>query len=265
MRPFVKWPGGKRQLLHHLKSKLPSFNHYYEPFIGGGAFFWELAPVKATIGDINSELVNCYNVIKEQIDPLLDILRQFKNEETFYYKIRSLDIKELSPLARAARFIYLNKTCFNGLYRENKKGKFNAAFGKIDKPLIADEPNLRAISSYLQGDIKVVCGEYFETIKEVLPGDFVYFDPPYYPLNKTANFTRYNRKGFTEEDQIALFKLYNTLAIQGIFVMLSNSNTDFIKGLYKEFEIQELEAIRRINTDGDGRKKQKIEVLIRNF
>ncbi|NPA53163.1 MAG: DNA adenine methylase [Aquificae bacterium] len=266
-KPFVKWAGGKRQLIKILKFYLPiEYKTYIEPFVGGGALLFETLPKKAIINDINAELINAYNVIKNNVDELIESLKYHKNEKNYYYYIRSLDPDKLTPIERASRFIYLNKTCFNGLYRENSKGKFNVPFGNYKNPKIVDEENLKAISEYLNTyDIKIFNGDYKEVCELAEKGDFIYFDPPYYPLNKTASFTKYNKYDFTEKDQIELANLFKELDRKGCYILLSNSNTNFIRKLYKDYEIIELEANRFINSKGDRRGKSKIEVLIKNF
>ena len=266
-KPFVKWAGGKRQIIKVLKENIPeTFNRYIEPFVGGGALLFELLPSNAIINDINSELINTYLVIKDNVERLIESLKEHKNNENYYYKIRDLNPSELSKIERASRFIYLNKTCFNGLYRENSKGKFNVPFGKYKNPKILDEENLRAVSFYLcNNNIKIYNKDYKEICELAKKGDFVYLDPPYYPINKTSSFTKYTKYDFTEKDQIELSEVFKSLDKKGCFVMLSNSNTDFIKELYKDFYILEVEAGRYINCKGNLRKKRKLEVLIKNY
>ncbi len=266
-KPFVKWAGGKRQLIKILKKYVPSdFNVYFEPFVGGGALLFEIMPEKAVIIDINEELINSYNVIKNNVEKLIEDLSKHKNEKDYYYKIRALNPEELDPVKRASRFIFLNKTCFNGLYRENSQGKFNVPFGKYKNPKILDEENLLAVSKYLnENDIKIIQGDYKEVLKFAQKEDFIYFDPPYYPLNKTSSFTKYNKYDFTEKDQIELAKVFKELNKRGCYLLLSNSNTDFIKKLYKEFDIIPVNANRFINCKGNLRKKQNIEIIIKNF
>jgi DNA adenine methylase len=266
-KPFVKWAGGKRQLIKILTNNLPpSYNRYIEPFVGGGALLFEVLPYKAIINDINTELINAYTVIKDDIDALIEDLKKHKNEEEYYYKIRSLDTEKLSAVERASRFIYLNKTCFNGLYRENSKGKFNVPFGKYKNPKILDEENLRAVSEYLNtAEISILNLDYKEVCKLAKKGDFVYLDPPYYPISKSSSFTKYHKLDFTERDQMELTEVFRELDRKGCYVMLSNSNTKFIKELYKEYEIWEVSANRFINCKGDKREKVNVEVLIKNY
>ncbi len=266
-KPFVKWAGGKRQLTAFLLNEIPTeFNTYIEPFVGGGALLFEILPKKAIINDLNEELINTYLVIKNNVDDLIESLKKHKNEKAYFYEIRALNPEKLSPVERASRFIYLNKTCFNGLYRENSKGQFNVPFGKYKNPKILDEENLRAVSDYLNSiDVKIYNRDYKDICNLAKKGDFIYLDPPYYPISKTSSFTKYNKYDFTEKDQIQLSKVFKELDKKGCYVMLSNSNTDFIKNLYKNFNIKEIEASRAINCKGDRRKKAKVEVLIKNY
>ncbi len=266
-KPFVKWAGGKRQLLDVLLKNIPKkFNTYIEPFVGGGALLFELQPSRAIISDINEELINAYKVIKENVEALIESLKKHRNTKEYYYAIRAVDPKSLTPVERASRFIYLNKTCFNGLYRENSKGQFNVPFGRYKNPKICDEENLRAVSEFLNNsDITILHCDYRKTCELAHRGDFVYLDPPYHPLSKTASFTKYNKYDFTEKDQIELAEVFKELDRKGCYVMLSNSNTAFIKNLYEGYEIKEISANRFINSNANGRKKRKIELLIKNF
>ncbi|MCS6942448.1 MAG: DNA adenine methylase [Geminocystis sp.] len=266
-KPFVKWAGGKRQLVNALKKEIPKhFNRYIEPFVGGGALLFELMPQKAIINDINKELINAYLVIKENLGELLIELRNHKNEHIYYYKIRALKPEFLSEVKRASRFIYLNKTCFNGLYRENSKGEFNVPFGNYKNPKIVDKENLESISEYLNSaDIEIYNTDYKEVCYRAGRGDFIYFDPPYHPISKTSSFTKYTKYDFSEKEQIELSEIFRELDNRGCYLMLSNSNTEFIKALYKNYRIKELEANRYISCKASGRKKSKIEILIKNF
>lgn len=266
-KPFVKWAGGKRQLITILLQEAPTeFNTYIEPFVGGGALLFEILPERAIINDINAELINAYRVIKDNPDELIEDLKKHKNTEEYFYKIRALNLEKLSPLERASRFIYLNKTCFNGLYRENSKGQFNVPFGKYKNPKIVDEENIKVVSQYLNtAYIKILNTDYKKVCQMAQKGDFIYLDPPYHPISKTASFTKYTKYDFTEQDQIQLSEIFKELDKKGCYVMLSNSNTDFIKDLYRDYEIKEIQAHRAINSNGKGRKKANIEVLIKNF
>ncbi len=266
-KPFVKWAGGKRQIIKILISNIPkSFGRYFEPFVGGGALLFELRPQKAVISDINRELINAYNVIKSNVEELIESLRKHKNTPEYYYTIRSSNPETMTPVERASRFIYLNKTCFNGLYRENSKGEFNVPFGRYKNPRICDEENLRAVSEFLNSiDITILNCNYKETCELAKRGDFIYLDPPYYPVSKTASFTKYSKDDFTEKDQIELSEVFKELDKKGCYVMLTNSNTDFIKELYKDYKIQELNTNRFINCKADRRRKANLELLITNY
>ena len=266
-RPFVKWAGGKRQLLDILNAAAPnSFGRYYEPFIGGGAFLFSQLPDSATISDANPELINCYHVIRDDVEALIRSLWTHKNEEEHFYAVRAKDTSKMTTVQRASRFIYLNKTCFNGLYRENKSGQFNAPFGRYEKPRIVDTENLRAISEYLKAsDVEIYCGDYQAVLNKAKLGDFVYFDPPYAPMTKTASFSSYVKGGFGLDDQAMLAKVFADLTKDGVLVMLSNSNTQVIHDLYKGFNIKTIHATRSINCKGGKRGKEANEVLVTNY
>ncbi len=279
-KPFVKWVGGKRQLLKQFK-KLglyppggfdPLKNTYFEPFVGGGAVFLDLLPQKAILSDMNLELVTTYNVIKNDLDKLIKKLKehQRKNNKTYFLKTRAQNLNRLSDVSIAARFIYLNRTCFNGLYRVNLSGGFNVPFGKYKNPLIVDENNLQKISKVLQG-VKVKHQDYKETVKNAKKGDFLYFDPPYAPLSPTSSFTSYTKDGFGEQQQIELRDTFYKLHKKGCYVMLSNSNSEFINKIYGELtknsskiKIHKLGASRMINSNAKKRGKIK-EVLVINY
>lgn len=266
-RPFVKWAGGKRQLLDILHAAAPEcFGRYYEPFIGGGAFLFSQLPNHATISDANPELINCYQVIRDDAEALIRSLLRHRNEEAYFYDVRAKDLAKMTAVQRASRFIYLNKTCFNGLYRENSSGQFNAPFGRYQNPKIADKENLRAISRYLQtSDVEIHCGGYQTVLAQAQPGDFVYFDPPYVPLTKTASFASYVKGGFGPDHQQALAQTYADLSQRGVRVMLSNSNTRVIHDLYRNFNIRIIHATRAINSRGAKRGKEANEVLVTNY
>jgi DNA adenine methylase len=274
--PFVKWVGGKRGLLTQLIPLFPmEFENYHEPFLGGGAVFFEfyekglLKDKKIFLSDINNELVNAYIQVKENPTKLVNELKKYKQNHSkdFYYHTRSLDrevnFKKTPPLKRAARFIYLNKTCFNGLYRVNSKGYFNVPMGSYKNPNIADEEVIHKASVALQNAI-IKCQSFVNVLNDAKSGDFVYFDPPYYPLTPTANFTSYSKDGFLEVEQNKLFEVFRELGDRGCRVAQSNSDTEFIKNLYKEFEIDTVIMNRFINSKSDGRGKIK-EVLIRSY
>jgi len=266
-RPFVKWAGGKRQLLEELTSGLPNFNDYHEPFIGGGALFFRLEAMnkikRAYLSDSNAELINTYSVIKNEVFELMSELASslYVNDEVTYYKIRAS--KPKTNVERAARFIYLNKTAFNGLYRVNSSGGFNVPFGKYNNPKILDSQNLMLVHRALQKD-ELYCGDFTIVLKNAKRGDFIYFDPPYFPISKTSNFTGYTKDGFGESEQKKLLKTYKELDSKGCFVLLSNSYSDFISDLYAEFEPEIVQASRMINCKADGRGKIK-ELIVRNW
>lgn len=266
-KPFVKWAGGKRQLIDILLENVPKkYSTFFEPFIGGGALFFALHPPKAIVSDINSELINAYIIIKDNVDKLIKSLKKYKNDEDAFYKERGLNPKEITVLKRASRFLYLNKTCYNGLYRENSKGQFNTPFGHYKNPRIVDEENLRAVAEYLNcSDIQILNQDYKQTASLARKGDFVYFDPPYHPTSQTASFTKYAKGDFIVKDQEELAKTFRLLAKRGCQVMLSNSNVPFIKELYKDFNIIEIEATRFINCKGDKRGKGLYEVIVKNY
>jgi len=264
--PVVKWAGGKRQIIHELMQRVPeNFETYYEPFVGGGALLFELLPDKAVIGDKNYELINAYLVIRDRVEELIEDLKKHENSKDYYKRIRSINPEELDAVARASRFLYLNKTCYNGLWRVNSKGEFNVPFGNYKNPKICDEENLRAVSQYLRkAEIQIIHGDYKEVLKKANKGDFVYLDPPYAPVSKTANFTKYLKDDFTLEDQIELAQVFKKLDEIGCYVMLSNSNTDFIKELYRNFVVEIISSNRMINCKANKRRNHT-ELIIRNY
>ncbi len=265
-KPFVKWAGGKRQIADELLRRVPvCFNRYLEPFVGGGALLFELLPEKAVIGDINEELINTYIVIRDRVEELIKDLKTHINEKSYYYQIRSTNPEYLDPVKRASRFIYLNKTCYNGLWRVNSKGEFNVPFGKYKNPKICDEDNLRAVSEYLKkADVKILCADYREILETANRMDFIYLDPPYAPVSETASFTSYTQNGFSIKDQEELSEVFKELDKKGCLVMLSNSDTEVIKTLYKGYVIEEVPANRYINRIVERRKNHK-ELIIRNY
>lgn len=270
--PFLKWVGGKRQLIPEIKKLLPRgvLNRpYYEPFIGGGALFFELQPKHAVINDYNEELINVYTVIKENPSELIEDLKKHKNTAEYFYEIRSIDrrphFSDLTNIERASRIIYLNKTCYNGLYRVNNAGEFNSPFGKYKNPNIVNEPVIKAVSKYLNSiQIQISNGDY-EVILENIPGNsFVYLDPPYHPISESANFTGYVQGGWDEEDQLRLRNTCNMLNERGIRFLLSNSASNFIKEIYSEYNIHVVQANRAVNSDS-SKRGQVNEFLISNY
>ncbi len=272
--PVVKWVGGKRQLLSEIKKYSPKkFNKYFEPFVGGGAVLFELQPKNAIVNDINKELINLYSVIQNNVEELIDKLSDkatYSNTSECYYKIRELDrepqkYNKMTGIDRAARVLYLNKTCYNGLYRVNSVGEFNSPFGNYKNPNIVNEITLRAVNKYFnESNIKFLNCDFEKIFKNAKKGDFVYFDPPYVPISKTSNFTGYNESGFGEIEQIRLKKLCDTLDKKGVKFLLSNSDCEFIRELYKDYNIVTIKAKRSINSNGNNRGTIS-EVLIRNY
>lgn len=271
IKPFVKWAGGKNGLINSLISFIPkNFNSYFEPFVGGGALFFYLKNLnilnskKIYLNDKNAELINSYKQIKINPNKLLEELEILKNNHSkeYFYKIRNLDrvfdFYSLSEVFRAARFIYLNKTCFNGLCRYNAKGNFNTPIGSYKNPKIYDKDLILSVYEVLK-NVSITNKDFEVVSLKAKKGDFIYFDPPYYPINKTSSFVSYT-DNFSANEQIRLYKLFKMLDCEGIKVLQSNSNTDFIKELYKDFEIIEVISKRAINCKGD--KRGKITELI---
>ncbi|MBW4462623.1 MAG: DNA adenine methylase [Nodosilinea sp. WJT8-NPBG4] len=264
-RPFLKWAGGKGRLLSQYEPFLPTtIDTYYEPFLGGGAMFFHLVgrARRAVLGDINPELVNVYCCVRDRVETLIRHLwdHQRRHNPDYYYQVRQRQNLR-SPVERAARLIYLNKTCYNGLYRENSQGHFNVPVGNYKNPTICDPSLLRAASAALQtAEIHTFS---FEMLLErsISSGDFVYFDPPYHPLSSTSSFTGYSRYGFTGADQERLAAVFRTLISQGQRVMLSNSDCEFIRELYQGFTMHPILAARAINSRA-GRRGKISELLI---
>lgn len=263
-RPFLKWAGGKARLIQQYIPYFPTyFKTYYEPFLGGGSVFFylhERQAAKAFLTDINAELITTYRCVRDDVEKLIDLLKehQLQHSKDYYYRIRTTI--ESSELKKAARLIYLNKTCFNGLYRENSKGEFNVPMGRYKKPNICDLSNLRLASVALQSaEIEI---RSFEKVLNNASNseDFVYFDPPYYPVSTTSNFTSYSRYAFNENEQYRLRDVFVELAQRGVKVMLSNSDTSFIRNLYKDFNIHTILARRAINSN--AKKRGKINELL---
>jgi DNA adenine methylase len=270
--PFVKWVGGKRQIMPSILELMPKNIKkyiYVEPFVGGGAVLFNLQPQNAVINDYNSELINVYEVIQNNLDELIIDLKKHKNEPEYFYNIRKLDrasdFDKLGKVQRASRLIYLNKTCFNGLYRVNNAGEFNSPFGRYENPNIVNEPVLKAISNYLKSnDIKLLNNDYEEVLKNLDNNSFVYLDPPYHPVSESSNFTGYIQGGWNISDQVRLRGACDNLTKRGIKFLLSNSASDFIKNQYNAYKITTVKATRTINSDADKRGEID-EVLIRNY
>lgn len=267
--PFVKWAGGKNQLIEQLSKFFPKkddYKKYIEPFVGGGAIFFHLQPKKAILSDLNDDLINCYKIIRDDIDTLITILEKYKKKHSknFYYELRNLyNSNKLDRGKRAAAFLYLNKTSYNGIHRVNSKGHFNVPYGKHVNASIYNTEKIIAASDMLK-DVDLQTMSYEKVVKYAKKGDFVYLDPPYYPLNKTSNFTNYTKYLFLDAEHEKLLNIFKILDKRGCKVMLSNSNTKFIRSLYKKYYIHEVKAKRFINCMGEKRGNV-IELVIVNY
>ena len=268
MTPFLKWVGGKRQLLPELLARVPrSFKSYYEPFVGGGALFWVLSSQwrlkgEASLNDANRELMTTYRAIRDDVSGVLHALQDhaLSHSEKYFYRVRGM--VGTTPVSTAARTIYLNKTCFNGLYRVNKSGGFNVPFGRYKNPTICDEENLHACSQALKHKVALLEGDFAVHASRAHKGDLVYLDPPYVPLNATSDFTSYTVDGFGDQDQVRLRDLALELKRKGVFVLLSNSSAPRVYNLYKKgFTVEKVEAKRSVNSKASGRGVVK-ELLI---
>lgn len=269
--PVLKWVGGKRQLIETFSPLLPKrITSYCEPFVGGGALLFYLQPSTAYINDINMDLICVYTVIKESVDELIEELKKYKNEPDFFYSVRDWDrdrekYQSLSDVEKAARILYLNKTCYNGLYRVNNAGEFNSPFGNYRNPNIVNAPVLRAVSAYFNAaEIHFSSMDYSEVLTGIKKGTFVYLDPPYDPISETSSFTGYSKGGFSKEEQIRLRQCCDELDRSGIKFMLSNSATSFIMEQYSSYNITVVQAKRAINSIGSKRGDVD-EVVVRNY
>ena len=268
--PFVKWAGGKGRLLSQLRPLLPmgvEHMRHVEPFVGGGALFFSRRPGRALLTDINPALVAAYSAIRDDVNGVIGALRGLadRHSRDSYYEVRESynQGRRISSSKRAAMFIYLNKTCFNGLHRVNRKGEFNVPVGSYKNPRILNEEGLHAASRVLQR-AGLKCAPFETLLEDAKPGDFVYFDPPYEPISHTASFTSYAQDGFSREDQTRLRDVYKVLDRRGCKLMLSNSDVPFIRSLYRDFEIGKVAAPRAINCDAAKRGKVT-EVVVRNY
>lgn len=272
IKPFLKWAGGKKQLLPEIKKYVPAnYSTYYEPFVGGGAVFFELKSKKAVINDISQELINVYKVVKNNVESLIKDLKKHKNNRDYFYKIRGLDrdkeYEKLPNIEKASRIIYLNKTCYNGLFRVNRQGYFNVPFGRYKNPNIVNEKVLRAVSDYLKNnEIKILNKDFAEVLDKIERDCFIYFDPPYNPLSESSSFTGYTFSGFSEEEQRRLKKLCDRLNKGDYRFLISNSATPFILNLYEDYKETTVivKTNRSINCIASKRGEIE-EVLIRNY
>ena len=271
-KPFLKWVGGKRQLIDELLKGMPEkISSYHEPFLGGGALFFELAGQKrfkkAYLSDLNPELINAYVVVQTKVEELIKSLKKHVHSKEYYYRLRSADPKNLDEVARASRLIYLNKTCYNGLYRVNSKGQFNVPFGSYKNPKICDEENLRLCAEALKG-VSIRLQSFDAILRSAKPKDFIYFDPPYHPVSSTANFSAYEKSGFGETEQRKLKDVFAELAHKKCLVMLSNSYSDFLLALFQHYrmkkQLQTVNATRAINSKSSARGAVR-EIIVRNY
>lgn len=271
-RPFLKWAGGKRQLLEELETRVAMarpHGRYHEPFVGGGALFFHLyaqkhlGGLKANLSDSNPRLIEAYQGVQHNVEQVIALLEEHeaRHGEAHYYQVRAALPED--AVARAARIIYLNKTCFNGLYRENSKGEFNVPMGRYKNPTICDADNLRAVSAALRR-CRVGRRHFTAILDHAEPGDLVYFDPPYDPVSKTANFTSYHQEQFGEDAQRSLADVYRRLDERGVKLLLSNSDTPLIQDLYRHYTVETVMANRMVNSNAEKRGKVR-EVLVRNF
>ncbi len=266
--PFVKWAGGKRKLMPQFTPHFPkSFQSYHEPFLGGGAFFFHLQPRHAVLSDINHRLIKAYEAIRDDLPGVLERLhyhRRRHTKEHFYSCREQLNKGDLLLKSdRAALMIYLNKTCFNGLYRENSKGDFNVPIGRYKNPSIYDRENLTTVHNHLQ-NVELRVASFELVLERAKPGDFVYFDPPYVPISATSSFTNYSKDGFSASKQHLLAEVFRKLADRGCFVMLSNSDCGFVRELYRDFRMEIVTAARSINSRAKKRGAVN-EVLVMSW
>ena len=262
-KPILKWAGGKTQMLGDLIPKVPtSYGRYIEPFFGGGAMFFALQPENAVVADSNPELINMYRQVADHVDDVINYLKEYENTSEMFYAVRSLEWTSLPKAEAAARTIFLNKTCFNGLYRVNKQGRFNVPFGKYKNPKICDEDGLRAASEVLK-KAEILCGDYLLVLEHYAqPGDFVFLDPPYLPTSEYSDFKRYTKEQFYEEDHVELAKMIMTLHERGCHVILTNSNHPLVHELYAPFTIDVIQTKRYISCNGSTRKGEDVIVTI---
>lgn len=263
-KPLLKWAGGKTQLLDNLLKKVPSnFNRYIEPFIGGGALFFTLAPYEGLIADSNPELINLYKAVADDVDSVINALMGYQNTEVMFYEVRSYDWHQMTSSEAAARTIFLNKTCFNGLYRVNRSGQFNVPYGRYKNPKIIDEQALRAAASILK-NTEIICDDYKSVLKtHVRPGDFVFLDPPYLPISEYSDFKRYTKEQFFEEDHIDLANEVKRLQELGCHVILTNSNHPLVHEQYGLYSVEVVQTKRHISCNGKGRVGEDLIVSVK--
>lgn len=262
-KPILKWAGGKTQMLGELMPRVPkTYGRYIEPFFGGGALFFSLKPESAIIADSNPELINMYLQVAHHVDDVIECLQKYENTSEMFYEVRSLDWQTLPKAEAAARTIYLNKTCFNGLYRVNRSGQFNTPFGKYKNPKICDIEALRLASEALR-KAEILCGDYILVLEHYAqPGDFVFLDPPYLPISENSDFKRYTKEQFYEDDHVELAKMIGTLHERGCYVILTNSNHPLVHQLYEQYKIEVIQTKRHISCHGDTRKGEDVIVTI---
>ena len=274
LRPFLKWAGGKRRLTAKIREYVPKkYNIYFEPFVGAGAVFFDLQPTTALINDANEELINCYRVIKAQPSKLIEHTKYHRKTKSYFYRLRSLDrlpsFDCVSAVERASRIIFLNKTCYNGLFRVNSRGEFNVPYGKSSSTRILDPKAVRAVSRYLnKSQIEMSCDDFENALSGATAGDFAYLDPPYDPISDTSSFTGYNLPSFNREEQRRLKHVCDELTRRGCKLLLSNSATEFIRDLYsnkRRYTIVEVKASRNINSVSTGRGKIKELLIFNNY
>lgn len=262
--PFLKWAGGKRQLLASYGPYFPvQQGGYFEPFLGSAAVFFHLAPQRAVLSDIVEEVAQTYSVVRDHVEELIISLRRHLNTQEYFSQVRSVIPASLSPVEQASRFIYLNRTCYNGLFRVNRLGQFNVPFGFYKSPTICDPVRLRAASVALR-HATIYNADFEKVLEDAKAGDFIYLDPPYSPVSATANFTSYSRQGFDEKEQERLASVFGRLDSRGCLMMLSNSDTPTVRRLYKGYSIVEVRARRAINSKAD-RRGPVSELLILNY
>lgn len=267
-KPVIKWAGGKSKIINQFSKYIPEkFNNYHEPFVGGGALFFYLIPdlikrnATAYLSDLIEEVINLYQIIKNDVDNLIEISKKHEYEEDYYYNIRALETSKMPDIERASRILYLNKTCFNGLYRVNNKGKFNVSFGDYNNPVIVDEVTLRNASEAFQY-AKIFHSDFEMVLNNARKGDFVYLDPPYVPLSATSDFTKYTSGSFGVSQHKRLKNVFDELKSRGCYVMLSNSNTEFVNNLFSGYNIKTVNASRAINSNATKRGAIKELVIL---